>query len=143
MDAQHNFWQDRPVFLISATGLVRGWLNRCLIEVCSDNVCHQSQVSVLCLVKEILRAMESSLEPAVVNEASHGIRRQFLSAERVRTAQDWQPLFTLSKRSRALDSIQLAFNSIAVESPPHWADFADPPALNDHPSPLGRPKVRR
>ena len=61
------------------------------------NFSYESQVTVLCLVKEILRAMQSSLEPEVLNEASNEIRRQFLSAERARTVLAWQPLFTLAE----------------------------------------------
>jgi CDP-glucose 4,6-dehydratase len=61
------------------------------------NFSYESQVTVLCLVKEILRAMQSSLEPQVLNEASHEIRRQYLSAERARTVLGWQPIFTLAE----------------------------------------------
>jgi CDP-glucose 4,6-dehydratase len=61
------------------------------------NFSYESQVTVLCLVKEILRIMESSLEPEVRNEASHEIRRQYLSAERARTVLGWKPLFTLQE----------------------------------------------
>jgi len=52
------------------------------------NFSYESQVTVLCLVKEILRAMQSSLEPQVLNEASHEIRRSVLG---------WQPIFTLAE----------------------------------------------
>jgi len=61
------------------------------------NFSYESQVTVLCLVKEILRAMQSPLEPRVLNEASHEIRRQYLSAERARTILGWQPIFTLAE----------------------------------------------
>jgi len=61
------------------------------------NFSYESQVTVLCLVKEILRAMQSSLEPQVLNEASHEIRRQYLSAERARSVLGWQPIFTLAE----------------------------------------------
>src|ERR1035441_6028911 len=46
------------------------------------------------------RAMQSSLEPEVLNQASNEIRRQFLSAERARTVLGWQPLFALRQRTR-------------------------------------------
>src|ERR1700691_4438908 len=39
MDAKHNFWQDRPVLVTGATGLVGGWLTRRLIEAGADVVC--------------------------------------------------------------------------------------------------------
>jgi CDP-glucose 4,6-dehydratase len=60
------------------------------------NFSYGSQITVLCLVKEILRAMQSALEPEVLSEASNEIRRQFLSAERARATLGWQPLFTLA-----------------------------------------------
>ena len=61
------------------------------------NFSYESQVTVVCLVKEILRAMQSPLEPLVLNQASHEIRRQYLSAERARTVLEWQPIFTLAE----------------------------------------------
>jgi len=61
------------------------------------NFSYESQVTVLCLVKEILRAMESTLEPEVLNEASNEIQHQYLSAEKARTDLGWQPLFTLAE----------------------------------------------
>jgi CDP-glucose 4,6-dehydratase len=59
------------------------------------NFSNESQVSVLELVDLILRKMDSSLRPSVLNEASNEIRHQFLSAERARTALSWRPQFTL------------------------------------------------
>lgn len=61
------------------------------------NFSNESQVSVLELVKLILRKMKSPLEPKVLNEASHEIRHQFLSAERARTLLNWRPHFTLDQ----------------------------------------------
>jgi CDP-glucose 4,6-dehydratase len=52
---------------------------------------------VLELVDRILRAMDSDLKPVVLNEASHEIRRQYLSAERARRMLQWSPLFTLEE----------------------------------------------
>ena len=59
------------------------------------NFSNESQVSVLELVKEILRKMKSSLRPEVLNQANNEIRHQFLSAERARTVLNWRPQFTL------------------------------------------------
>jgi CDP-glucose 4,6-dehydratase len=59
------------------------------------NFSNESEVTVLELVNRILRAMDSRLAPRILNEASHEIRRQFLSASRARTALGWSPLFTL------------------------------------------------
>jgi len=39
MDANQSFWQDRPVLVTGATGLVGGWLTRRLIEAGADVVC--------------------------------------------------------------------------------------------------------
>ena len=57
----------------------------------------ESEVTVLELVEKILRAMDSDLKPAVRNEASNEIRRQFLSAAHARSVLNWHPLFTLEE----------------------------------------------
>jgi CDP-glucose 4,6-dehydratase len=59
------------------------------------NFSNESQVSVLEMVELILRKMNSSLRPEVLNQASNEIRHQFLSAERARAILHWQPQFTL------------------------------------------------
>jgi CDP-glucose 4,6-dehydratase len=59
------------------------------------NFSNESQVSVLELVDEILRKMQSSLRPEVLDQASNEIRHQFLSAERARSVLNWRPQFTL------------------------------------------------
>jgi len=59
------------------------------------NFSNESQVSVLEMVDLILRKMNSSLRPEVLNQASNEIRHQFLSAERARTQLQWKPQFTL------------------------------------------------
>jgi CDP-glucose 4,6-dehydratase len=61
------------------------------------NFSNEIQVTVLDLVQRILRAMDSSLEPDVRNEASNEIRHQYLSAEKARRDLDWSPLFTLDE----------------------------------------------
>ena len=60
----------------------------------------ESQVTVLDLVRQITRLMDSNLEPEVRNEASHEIRRQFLCADKARRVLSWQPLFTLDEGLR-------------------------------------------
>ena len=61
------------------------------------NFSNETEVTVLGLVNRILRAMDSDLEPKILNEANHEIRRQFLSASRARTVLRWSPLFTLEE----------------------------------------------
>ena len=59
------------------------------------NFSNEIQVTVLGLVARILRAMGSTLEPDVHNEATNEIRHQYLSAEKARRMLDWSPLYTL------------------------------------------------
>jgi CDP-glucose 4,6-dehydratase len=61
------------------------------------NFSNQSEVTVFDLVRRILRAFHSPLEPEVLGQASNEIRRQFLSAERARAELNWSPLFTLEE----------------------------------------------
>ena len=61
------------------------------------NFSNETQTTVLDLVNRILRSMDSNLTPEVLNEASHEIRRQYLSAERARRMLQWSPLFTLDE----------------------------------------------
>jgi CDP-glucose 4,6-dehydratase len=59
------------------------------------NFSNEGEVTVSCLVKQILHLMGSELAPVVLNEASNEIRRQFLSASRARAELSWSPLFSL------------------------------------------------
>jgi CDP-glucose 4,6-dehydratase len=59
------------------------------------NFSNELEITVLQLVGRILRAMDSTLEPLVLNQASNEIRRQYLSAERARQMLAWSPLFNL------------------------------------------------
>ncbi len=61
------------------------------------NFSNESEVTVLCLVKQILHVMQSELAPQVLGQASNEIRRQFLSAGRARAELNWSPLFTLDQ----------------------------------------------
>lgn len=64
----------------------------------SFNFSNESQVTVIDLVDRILGLMgRSDLEPIVQNEASHEIRRQYLSAAKARRMLDWRPLFSLDE----------------------------------------------
>jgi CDP-glucose 4,6-dehydratase len=59
------------------------------------NFSNESRISVLEMVELILRKMNSSLRPTILNQASHEIRDQFLSAARARTVLNWRAQFTL------------------------------------------------
>ncbi len=59
------------------------------------NFSNELQVDVLSLVGRILKAMGSSLEPDVQNEASNEIRYQYLSAAKARRMLAWEPSFSL------------------------------------------------
>jgi len=59
------------------------------------NFSNEVQLTVLDLVQEILALMNSDLQPRLLNQASHEIRHQYLSAERARRMLDWEPQFTL------------------------------------------------
>ena len=59
------------------------------------NFSNESQISVLELVDQILRKMNSQLRPEIQNQASNEIRHQYLSAERARTLLKWRPQYTL------------------------------------------------
>src|SRR5207253_672469 len=64
------------------------------------NFSNELQVTVLDLVRMILRLMDSSLEPEVRNEASNEIRHQYLSAHKARAQLDWAPLFDIESGLR-------------------------------------------
>ena len=61
------------------------------------NFSNESEVTVLSMVQRILGAMQSSLEPEVLSQATGEIRRQSLNAQRARTDLNWAPLFTLDQ----------------------------------------------
>lgn len=61
------------------------------------NFSNESEVTVIGLVRRILGAMHSELEPLVLNEASNEIRNQHLSASRAHRMLRWSPLFTLDE----------------------------------------------
>src|SRR6056297_560273 len=61
------------------------------------NLSTEIQVSVLELVQRILLAMDSSIEPIVLGEATHEIKHQYLDASKAREVLQWQPLFSLDE----------------------------------------------
>jgi len=61
------------------------------------NFSNEQRVTVLELVRMILRQMGSELEPRVLNQATNEIREQHLSAEKARRVLGWGPEFTLEQ----------------------------------------------
>ena len=61
------------------------------------NFSNELQITVLDLVDQILRRMDSKLQPDIRNEASNEIRHQYLSAQLARQTLGWSPLFTLDQ----------------------------------------------
>jgi CDP-glucose 4,6-dehydratase len=64
------------------------------------NFSNELQITVLQLVKLILKLMDSELEPDIRAEASHEIRHQYLDAARARALLNWSPSFTLDEGLR-------------------------------------------
>ena len=61
------------------------------------NFSNELQITVLDLVEEILELMNCEVEPRVMNQATHEIRHQYMSAEKARRMLDWRPMFTLEQ----------------------------------------------
>jgi CDP-glucose 4,6-dehydratase len=61
------------------------------------NFSNEAQISVIDLVNCILKKMKSDLEPVILNQASHEIRHQYLSAEKAHRLLNWAPSFTLDE----------------------------------------------
>lgn len=61
------------------------------------NFSNELQITVVEMVKKILDAMGSTLKPEILNEVSHEIRYQSLSAAKARQRLDWKPSFTLDQ----------------------------------------------
>ncbi len=64
------------------------------------NFSDETPVSVLALVRRVLDLMASDLHPEVLDEATHEIREQCLSAARAREELGWRPLFPLDEGLR-------------------------------------------
>ncbi|HVO41717.1 MAG TPA: GDP-mannose 4,6-dehydratase [Aggregatilineales bacterium] len=71
-------------------------------ELCGQafNFSNELNITVLELVRVILRLMDSKLEPEIRSEASNEIRHQVLSAAKARDMLHWKPLFTLDEGLR-------------------------------------------
>ena len=61
------------------------------------NFSNESPITVLDLVKVILKLMASDLQPEIYNEANNEIRHQYLSASQARQELGWRPIFSLEE----------------------------------------------
>ncbi|KXZ22683.1 sugar dehydratase [Bacillus nakamurai] len=61
------------------------------------NFSNEIQLTVLELVEKILKAMGSDLKPKVLNQGSHEIKLQYLSAEKARKLLNWTPAHTIDE----------------------------------------------
>jgi CDP-glucose 4,6-dehydratase len=84
-------------------------VNMCLAEALAQNpdlrgqafnFSNETQVTVVELVKRILKLMSSDLKPDIRNEAANEIKHQYLSAKKARQVLRWEPLFSLDEGLR-------------------------------------------
>ena len=61
------------------------------------NFSNEIQLTVLELVEKILKAMYSDLKPKVLNQGSHEIKHQYLSAEKARKLLNWTPAHAIDE----------------------------------------------
>jgi CDP-glucose 4,6-dehydratase len=61
------------------------------------NFSTESPTSVLEIVRKVLEAMDSDLEPAVLGKATNEIKDQYLSADKARRLLGWRPIYTLEE----------------------------------------------
>jgi CDP-glucose 4,6-dehydratase len=65
------------------------------------NFSNETQLSVIELVEEVLRQMNSPLRPQILNEATNEIQHQYLSAKKARELLGWTPMFSLETGLKA------------------------------------------
>ncbi|MEN6552823.1 MAG: GDP-mannose 4,6-dehydratase [Methanobacterium sp.] len=61
------------------------------------NFSNEEPLTVLEILNRVIEAMESDLEPIILNEASNEIEAQYLSAQKAKDILNWQPLYTIEK----------------------------------------------
>lgn len=61
------------------------------------NFSNEIQLTVLELVDKILKAMGSELKPRILNQGTHEIKHQYLSAEKARNLLDWKPDYSIDE----------------------------------------------
>lgn len=85
------------------------------------NLSTEIQMSVLEIVRLILKQMNSNLKPDVLGEASHEIPHQYLSARKARELLNWHPLFTLEEGlNRTIAWYSNYFQSTVTATPTTW-----------------------
>jgi CDP-glucose 4,6-dehydratase len=60
------------------------------------NFSNETPVSVIDIVDNILKLMNSDLKPVILNEASNEIREQYLNSTKAQKILDWNPLYSLN-----------------------------------------------
>lgn len=65
------------------------------------NFSNEEQITVIDLVRQILRMMDSKLKPDVRNDATNEIIHQYLSAAKARRMLQWKPLYSLEEGLQA------------------------------------------
>ena len=59
------------------------------------NFSNEEPLSVLSIVNQILRSMNSELKPIIKNEASNEIKEQYLDSAKAMSLLNWKPLYTV------------------------------------------------
>lgn len=62
------------------------------------NFSNENQITVLELVQKIIKLMDSSLEPKILNEASNEIQHQYLSAKKAKEILGWRTKYSFDER---------------------------------------------
>jgi CDP-glucose 4,6-dehydratase len=61
------------------------------------NISNEVRLTVLELVNKILELMESDLKPIILNQGSHEIKHQYLSAEKAKRVLGWKPRYSMEE----------------------------------------------
>lgn len=61
------------------------------------NFSNEVRLTVLDLVNMILKQMESKLKPTILNQASHEIKNQYLSAKKAKDILGWEPQYDIEQ----------------------------------------------
>ena len=82
------------------------------------NISNQDQMTILDLVRKIIRLAGKDLQPDVQDRAQHEILSQYMSAEKARSQLGWQPNYTLDRGLKlTIDWYKTFLNSTAGKGP--------------------------